>query len=169
MARKGLVALLLVTCALVLGATVFQEQVAAAAKEILDVNVVNDAANPVPVHEQGTANVNVTNGTLSMSQSPVTGGGGLWIAPVASSVETIPVKTASALTVAFRGGASLVILSYQGADVAWVVGAVASVTGGAETVNVALTRPIRFDGIDCGGASSGPASNCVVSWVGAQP
>jgi hypothetical protein len=44
-----------------LGATVFKEQVASAAQAILPVQVVNDATQPVPVHEQGTANVNVTN------------------------------------------------------------------------------------------------------------
>jgi hypothetical protein len=46
---------------LVLGTTVFREQVARAAPAIAQVFVVNDTRNPVPVHEQGTADVNVTN------------------------------------------------------------------------------------------------------------
>jgi hypothetical protein len=60
MLKKGLVALLLVTCALVLGATVFQGQVASAAQAILPVNVTNDAAHAVPVQPklwQGTPHI----------------------------------------------------------------------------------------------------------------
>jgi hypothetical protein len=42
----------LVACALVLGATAFQEQVASAAQGIMQVRVVNSAEEPVPVREQ---------------------------------------------------------------------------------------------------------------------
>ncbi len=43
--------------ATVLGATVLREPIASAAPAILQVFVTNDAANPVPVHEQGTVAV----------------------------------------------------------------------------------------------------------------
>jgi hypothetical protein len=59
--RKALIAaLLLMSASVVLGATVFRENVAQAASS-LNVFVNNDTAHPVPVHEQGTAQVNVTN------------------------------------------------------------------------------------------------------------
>jgi hypothetical protein len=66
MRRIVLAALLLSLTSLVLGATVFRSQAAAAAAAILPVVVTNDAAHPVPVHEQGTANVNV-NGTVPVA------------------------------------------------------------------------------------------------------
>jgi hypothetical protein len=168
--RRMLIVLALVGASMVLGATVFREQVAWAAQAV-DAKIIGpvDSNGNVMVHEQGTADVNVTNGTLSVAQPPVTGGGGLWITPVAPGPETIPAQTATSLTIALQGGASFVTLLYQGARVAEVIGAVASANGSAETVPVALSRPIKFDQIDCGGASSGPASRCVVTWVGAQP
>src|SRR4051794_11376553 len=49
-------AVFVVVLAAVLGATVFREEVAAAAAT-LNVFVTNDAAHPVPVHEQGTLTV----------------------------------------------------------------------------------------------------------------
>jgi hypothetical protein len=62
--RKALIAaLLLIFASVVLGATVFREDVAQAASNI-NVFVNNDTAHPVPVHEQGTAQVNVTNTRL---------------------------------------------------------------------------------------------------------
>jgi hypothetical protein len=58
--RKALIsALLLVFLSVVLGATVFRENVAQAAST-LNVVVRNDAANPVPVRQQGTVDVNMT-------------------------------------------------------------------------------------------------------------
>jgi hypothetical protein len=62
--RKALVsAILLLVLSFVLGATVFREQVANAARAAgaLNVFVGNDDAHPVPVHEQGTAAVHVDN------------------------------------------------------------------------------------------------------------
>lgn len=167
--RRVLLVLALVGASLVLGATVFKEPVAWAAQAV-DARIIGplDADGNVRVHEQGTADVNVTNGTLSVAQPPVTGGGGLWITRVGPP-ETIQAKTATALTIAFQGGATFVELNYQGATVASVIGAVASSTGSPETVPVALSRPIKFDQIFCGGAGSGPSSRCVVTWVGAQP
>jgi hypothetical protein len=55
--RKAIIpALLLVLVSVVLGATVFREQVAHAASN-LNVFVTNDAAHPVPVREQGTVGI----------------------------------------------------------------------------------------------------------------
>ena len=62
------VVLLLSLTAVVLGATVFREQVAAAAPGIQDVFVTNSTREPVPVHEQGTADVNVTNAPLAVHE-----------------------------------------------------------------------------------------------------
>jgi len=56
MHRTLLATLLLVSIAAALGATVFREQVAEAAQNLV-VTVSNDAAHPVPVHEQGTVTV----------------------------------------------------------------------------------------------------------------
>lgn len=43
-------------------------------------NVTNDSANPVPVHEQGTADVHVTNDLNVGSPAPIIGGGGELVA-----------------------------------------------------------------------------------------
>ncbi len=59
----------LVLTSLALGATVFREQVARAAPGIQDVFVTNSTREPVPVHEQGTAAVNVTNAPLAVRES----------------------------------------------------------------------------------------------------
>jgi hypothetical protein len=163
-------ALLVLLLSAVLGATVLREPIAYAASPFQSVLVANTADSPVPVAQQGTANVNVTNETLSVAQPPVTGGGGQRIVAVTINEPPFPAQTASAMTVGFQGGASLAILSYQGAIVAWVIGSVASATGGPETVPVNLTRPLKFDSIDCGGAGGPPqTTRCLVTWVGAQP
>ena len=173
--RAFIGAMLLVGIGVVLGATVFRADIAQATGLAEAVTVSNTAAQAVPVreqnldggnirvHEQGTADVNVTNGSLSVSQTPVTGGGGLWITQLGNS-DSITPQTASALTVALRGGATAVSLLYQGSTVA----VVASSTGSAETVPVALTRPIKFDRIYCF-SGSGANANCLTAWVGAQP
>jgi hypothetical protein len=179
MQRRALFgALLVVAVGVALGATVFRTDIAQATglKKPQSVIVDNTAAQAVPVreqnldsgnikvHEQGTANVNVTNGSLSVSQPPVTGGGAFQIMKTGNS-DTITPQTASALTVAFRGGATGVSLTYQGSAVAYVAAA-----GSDETVPVALTRPIQFDRISCFmGTGGGDDSNCLVTWVGAQP
>jgi hypothetical protein len=57
----------LLLCSVVLGATVFREQAAQAAQAaqaILQVRVMNTTAEPVPVRQQGAADVNVTNAAV---------------------------------------------------------------------------------------------------------
>jgi hypothetical protein len=68
MGRKLIVALLLVVASSILGATVLREPIASAAEKLTPVFVTNDAAHPVPVDQQGTADVNVTNSSLSVQQ-----------------------------------------------------------------------------------------------------
>jgi hypothetical protein len=80
--RKLLVVAVLLVGSAALGATVLREPLAEAASPFTNVIVSNPATNPVPVaeqnvdgsgnvkvHEQGTANVNVTNGSLAAAQS----------------------------------------------------------------------------------------------------
>jgi len=79
--RKAVIPVSLLLLGTVMGATVFQGQVAHAAAGILSVFVTNGPSHPVPVqeqnldangnikvHEQGTANVNVTNTTVPVHE-----------------------------------------------------------------------------------------------------
>jgi len=68
MGRKIAVTLVLVCASSILGATVFREPIAYAAAKLTPVVVTNDAANPVPVDQQGTSDVHVTNSSLSVQQ-----------------------------------------------------------------------------------------------------
>ena len=78
--RKALVVALLLVGSAALGATVLREPLAQAASPFTNVIVGNTSTNPVPVaeqnldgngnvkvHEQGTANVNVTNSSVPVS------------------------------------------------------------------------------------------------------
>jgi len=65
--------------AVVLGSTLFREQVARAASPFTNVIVGNTSTNPVPVQQQGTASVNVSNtpsvqvnGTVSTASADTT-------------------------------------------------------------------------------------------------
>ena len=70
MKKSSFVALLLVG-ATVLGATVLREPIAWAA-QVVDAQIVAplDANGNVKVHEQGTANVNVSGGTVNLGSTP---------------------------------------------------------------------------------------------------
>src|SRR5436309_15934899 len=97
--RKALIpAFLLLLGSAVLGATVLREPIARAAAPISSVFVTNDASHAVPVHEQGTANVNVTNA-------------GGRVIPVAHDV-TLPTGTYLSPVVATGDCKRLVIYSY---------------------------------------------------------
>lgn len=72
MRRVVLTSVLLLLCSAVLGATVFREQVAQAAQAILPVKVVNTTAEAVPVSQQGVVDVNVRNGSLTISEGETT-------------------------------------------------------------------------------------------------
>lgn len=68
MNRAVIGALALVVVSAILGATVFREQVARAAPPITSVFVTNDASQPVPVRQEGTAEVSVTNSVLTVRE-----------------------------------------------------------------------------------------------------
>jgi hypothetical protein len=156
MRRAVLAGVLLVLCSLVLGATVFREQVAQAAQAILPVKVVNDSSEPVPVSQQGTANVNVTNSSLSVAlPAPVTGGGQR-LTVDAGQTANVDVITASALVIQFRNGATEIILRHS-------PGFASARFPGPGPLVLALTRPIAFDAVQCGGPDG---SYCGIGWAG---
>jgi len=161
-------ALLLVTLGIVLGATVFRSDIAQATGLAQSVTVNNTASNPVPVREQGTANVNVTNSSLTVSEAPVIGGGGAQVdfADTDATVVNPPV-TASALTVVFRGGVGgVLIFSYQGNEVLRVPNEEASATVSA-FVHVPLTLPVKFDELRCTIPGPDDQESCVAFYAGA--
>jgi hypothetical protein len=162
---------------LVLGSTVFRAQVAHAASSVLNVFVTNDTSHAVPVrdqntdangdikvHEQGTANVNVTNSSLSVAPAtPVTGGGKDVRVGQDTPALYSSFQTASALSIAMSSDVSSVIFTDQGIQVAAFLG---PAENGNSSINLALTRPIEFNAINCITPSTGV---CAVSWVGAEP
>jgi hypothetical protein len=72
MRHRLLPAVLLVTIAAILGATVFRAEIAGAAAT-LTVFVSNDATHPVPVHEQGTVTVSAPIETQVLVDRTFTG------------------------------------------------------------------------------------------------
>jgi hypothetical protein len=145
----------LLLCSAVLGATVFREQVANAAQNIMPVRVMNTAAEPVPVSQQGTANVNVTNASLTVAApTPVTGGGQRLQVDSGNTASVSPI-TASALVIHFRNGATEIILIRNGAFAARFPG--------PGPLVLALTRPVAFDQVQCGGPDGG---FCDLGWAG---
>jgi hypothetical protein len=96
----------------------------AVAAQITSVLVTNDAAHPVPVqeqradaqgnvkvHEQGTANVNVTNSSLSVAEpAPITAGGGARQVPTQTNVR-VGTTTATALSIRMTDGIQFVALN----------------------------------------------------------
>jgi hypothetical protein len=117
MRRQATGALLLVTVGIILGATVFRSDIAQATglKQSQSVIVDNAPAQAVPVreqnldggnikvHEQGTADVHVTNSSLSVTaEPPITGGGSAWTGLVqidSPPVDLLGTETASALSI----------------------------------------------------------------------
>jgi len=176
MRRRAGLAVLIILAGMVLGATMFREQVAQAAAAVLKVQVVNTSTSPVPVHEQGTANVNVTNPTGSPVPVASQGttdvnvtNGSLAIGPPApvtsggqrlqvDSGQTTPIGsaiTASALVVQFRNGASEIIFRRNGE--------IAARFPAPGPLVLALTQPVRFDEVQCGGPAGG---SCDFGWAG---
>jgi hypothetical protein len=176
--KKAIIpAFLLVLGSTVLGATVLQEQLAWAAPPLPSVFVANDAANPVPtrelnvdadrnikVHEQGTADVNVTNTSLPVALEPVTGGGGsvaVFSCPGGKSLPR-PV-TATALDIGWTSDIGGVILRLGQSTVASFHGP--SGGGGTRPLVLALTRPVAFDNVECFGSGGG----IDIAWIGNNP
>jgi hypothetical protein len=174
--KKALVpALLLVLGSVLLGATVLREPLAWAAPPMPSVFVANDESSPVPareqnldadgnikVHEQGTADVNVTNTSLPVAPPPpvTRGGGSLFVSSCPD--ERFP---GTVIASALRINWSSTITGVNLLRGTFVAASFVGPSGGDESaVDLSLTRPITFDRIQCFGA--GGAS---VSWVGNEP
>jgi len=162
-------ALLLVGLGVALGATVFRTDIAQATgidKPAENVIVKNTPAQAVPVreqnldgsgdvkvHEQGTANVNVTNGSLTVATAaPITGGAINVGIPCPSAFALGGSVVASALTFHLGAGVTNVVLRTGTSLVAyWAVG---PGLGGPADIDLALDRPISFDTIECTGSGT---------------
>lgn len=149
--------LVIIAASMVLGSTVFREDVAQAAQAILPVREQNvDADGNIKVHEQGTV-------------APITGGGQSGFTYVGDeSVFPQPV-TASALIITLSGGARELVL-YQGdflndSLVGRFPGPPATY-GANTTISLALTRPVKFDRARCLGLLGG---QCEYGWIGNRP
>ncbi len=179
MRQKAIIGgLLLIAVGVVLGATVFRTDIAQATGLAQSVIVANTTTNPVPVkeqnldgrnirvHEEGTANVNVTNSSVLTTAAAVTGGGGKLLmgagVPLIHSFD--PPQSATALSIAFHDEARALTFTYKGSVVADFWG---PYFFGADTVALALNRPITFDRIEC--AVGGALDTCNVSWIGSEP
>ena len=151
-------AVLLLLGGLLLGGTVFSSQVASAAQAILQVNVVNPTTSPVPVHEQGTASVNVTNESLAVTQAPptaVTSGGQRLQVDAGQTANLGSDITVSALVIQFRNGATEIIFRNDSAIVARFPA--------PGPLVLALVQPIEFDAVQCSGPD---AAYCDFGWAG---
>jgi len=158
-------ALMLLAGSLALGATVFREQVAQAAQGVAATIVSPlDSNGNVAVHEQGTANVNVTNSSLSVAPAaPITAGGRFVGVGAGSTFDLDSPTTASALNITLSGDVSGFVLFYQSDAVAVFDGPADGL--GHSNIDLALTRPIRFDSVRCVGTSG----FCSVGSIGAEP
>jgi hypothetical protein len=132
------------------------------------VSVTNtDASGNVRVHEQGTANVNVTNSSLPIGPpSPVTSGGG----EIGLGVGTTPVffgtSIATFLSIHMDAGVNVFRLISGGVGGKEVGAFVGPNVGGDANVNAPLSRPISFDTLWCEGI---PGAECQVNWIGNSP
>jgi hypothetical protein len=127
------------------------------------VTVGNDATSPLPVQQQGTANVNVTNSSLAVTQTPITGGGNESFQFGATNATFSVPQIASALQINLSIHINLVQFFYQGNVVAAFAG---PIDGGPSNATLPLTRPIEFDMVKCDG---GTGDSCFETWVGDQP
>jgi hypothetical protein len=129
-----------------------------------DVNVTNTS---VPTHEQGTADVHVTNSSLSIAgPAPVVDGGSNGVSTFpGQSVTNTGIQTATSVSIALSPGVAAIVFRYQGNAVSAFPGPFLS--GGSASINLAFTRPIKFDSVTC--AASSPTETCIVGWTGAMP
>ena len=167
MRRHGAIgALLLICVGVVLGVTVFRTDIAQATGLAQSVTVNNTAGNPVPVrdqnldgsgnikvHEQGTANVNVTNNSLTVaSPAPITDGAIVVGIPCPTGFNFGGPVVASALTFHLSAGVEKVTLRTGNNAIAYT--AVGPGLGGPADISLALDRPISFDTIECTGSGT---------------
>jgi hypothetical protein len=167
--QAGFGALLLVCVGIALGATVFRTDIAQATgldKAAQNVIVKNTPAEAVPVkeqnldgdgnmkvHEQGTANVKVTNSSLTVaSPAPVTDGAIVVGIPCPTGFNFGGSVVASALTFHLSAGVERVTLRTGNNSIAYT--AVGPGLGGPADIDLALDRPISFDTIECTGSGT---------------
>jgi hypothetical protein len=167
--KKWLFVFGLVLGSLVLGATVLREPIAYAAQSV-SAQIIGplDANGNVKVHEQGTADVNVTNQTVPVqgtvtvaSPSPISGGAREADALGGVSFKfTSGTQTASVINIDMSAGATGVHLFTDGGGTALAF--LGPGDGGSAHILVPLPRPISFDSIACFGPSS---DSCHVDWI----
>jgi hypothetical protein len=154
----------------------------AVAAQIGNVFVTNDSAHPVPVqeqrrdangnikiHEQGTADVNVTNSSLNVgSPAPITdGGGGIGVDSDGSQSHLSEPVIASALDIHMSSDVTTLFFALgTGPESTTPAVFVGPSQGAAADIVLPLSRPIKFDGVTCAGAGTG---GCSVTWAGAAP
>ena len=167
--KKWLFAVGLVGGSLLLGATVLREPIAYAAQSI-SATIIGplDANGNVMVHEQGTADVNVTNtdlgvhGTVSVSApSPISSGARQASADGGVSFKlNAGTQTASVINVDMTPGVTGFRLYTEGGGIA--VGFLGPGEGGQAHILLPLPRPISFDSIACFGGSG---DLCHFDWI----
>lgn len=127
-------------------------------------NVTNDSAHPVPVHEQGTADVNVTNSLSVGSAEPITAGGNsVDILSFGNTVNVTPAAVATELQLHMTSDVAGVFFLNGTDRSATFLG---PSSGAQADLIVPLSRPVKFDGIQCIGSGTG---RCDIAWVGASP
>lgn len=164
--QAGIGALLLLCAGVVVGATVFRTDIAQATGLAQSVTVNNTPGNAVPVreqnldasgnvkvHEQGTANVNVTNSSLTVaSPAPIKDGAIAIGLPCPAGFSFGGPVVASALTFHLGAGVENVTLRTGSNSIAYT--AIGPGLGGPADIDLALARPISFDTIECTGSGS---------------
>jgi hypothetical protein len=151
----------------------------AVAAQISSVFVTNDASHAVPVreqaldgsnirvHEEGTADVNVTNTSLSVApQAPITSGGGDVLVPCGGGGGPVSVSgTATSLEIHMSSAAFQLFVRNGTSRVAVFNG---PAFGAPPDIVLPLTRPIQFDNMICAPDPATPGSTgfAAVSWVG---
>jgi hypothetical protein len=152
-----------------LGATVLSGPIATAAQSVsATITGPLDGQGNVKVHEQGTANVNVTNGSLNVaSPTPITDGGSDLV-QVGGVAHLDTTYTASALSIHMDDdvGTMAFFLFGDNPSPQRPAAFLGPANGGNASINLALDRPITFDAIGCGANGTGL---CSTSWVGASP
>jgi hypothetical protein len=162
MRRAIIAAFLLVLGSVVLGATILRAPIASAAQSVSSTIVGPlDSNGNVAVHEQGTADVNVKNASLSVApQAPVTDGGGTLVVGCPGNRQFV--QTASALSIHMDSGAEALVLFSADGTAARFPGPAG---GGNASIVLALARPVHFTSVTCGGVSG----TATIGTVGNSP
>jgi hypothetical protein len=167
--NKWLFAIGLVGGSLLLGGTVLREPIAFAAQSV-SATIIGplDANGNVKVHEQGTADVNVTNtdlgvhGTVSVSTpSPISSGARQASADGGISFKlSAGTQTASVISVDMTPGVTGFRLYTDGGGIAAAFEGPGE--GGQAHILIPLPRPISFDSIACFGGGN---DLCHFDWI----